>query len=163
FTPTLFIGAALGGGLGKLFAGILPGHFVHPAGWALVGMAGMVAGATRAPLTAIFIVFELTNDPAFVIPLMIVSVVAFATSRRFASYGLYDGWLAARGEHIAHGVDQALMDQLHVRDAMSTDVHAVSPGARVAELAEVAGRWRQNAIPVVDVDGSLVGIVGQHE
>jgi CIC family chloride channel protein len=162
FTPTLFIGAALGGGVGRLVNEVLPGSLVHPHAWALVGMAGLMAGATRAPLTAIFMVFEMTDDYSYVVPLMIVSVVAYATARRFSPHGLYDGWLVAQGEHLAHGADRALMERLHVRDAVDTRVESVPPGATLAQLAAVVARTRQSVIPVVDEGGALAGIVTHH-
>ena len=162
FTPTLFIGAALGGGLGALAASLVPGHVVHPHAWALVGMAGLVAGATRAPLTAIFIVFEMTNDSGYVVPLIIVAVVSLATARRLAPYGLYDGWLAARGEHIAHGVDQAVMLSVQVDAAMERDVPAVHADATLDELLAAASATPHAVLPVVDECGALVGLVSHH-
>src|ERR1700744_4507391 len=101
-------------------------------------MGGLVAGATRAPLTAIFIVFEMTDDYTYVVPLMIVGVIAFATARRFAPHGLYDGWLAARGEHVAHGVDQSIMDHTHVADAVDSEVESVPENASIDELVAAA-------------------------
>ena len=163
FTPALFIGAALGGGLGRLLETLVPGHLIHPAAWALVGMAGLVSGATRAPLTAIFIVYELTNDASFVAPLMIVSVVAYVTARRFSVHGLYDGWLAARGEHLAHGVDTAVMDQLQVRDAIDRGAPRVAPAMGVAAVAEMMGECRAAALAVVADDGALIGMVVSHD
>lgn len=162
FTPTLFIGAALGGGLGVLGAQLMPGGVVIPAAWALVGMGGMVAAATRAPLTAIFMVFEITDDYRYVVPLMIVTVVAYVTSKRFASYGLYDGWLARRGERIQQGVDRAVMDSLAVRDACEQEVRSIPPSTTLTELAAAAGRTRHGVIPVVESDGRLIGLVSHH-
>jgi CIC family chloride channel protein len=163
FTPALFIGASLGGGIGALASEVLPGHVVHPASWALVGMAGLVSGATRAPLTAIFMVYELTNDPAYVVPLMIVSVVSFTTAKRFARYGLYDGWLAARGQHIAHGVDQAVMEHIQVRDALDTTIPTAGPATSLAELSRLMGATRASAVAILDEDDVLLGIIGQHD
>ncbi|HEX3867154.1 MAG TPA: chloride channel protein [Gemmatimonadaceae bacterium] len=163
FTPALFIGASLGGGVGSLVARIFPGHVVQPASWALVGMAGLVSGATRAPLTAIFIVFELTNDSGYVVPLMIVSVVAFVTAKRFAPYGLYDGWLAARGEHLAHGVDQSVMEQILVRDAVDSGAPRARPDTSVEALACIMNDARAGAVAIVDADDALVGIVWHQE
>jgi chloride channel protein, CIC family len=162
FTPTLVIGAALGGGLGALGEQVVPGHIVHAGAWALVGMAGMVAGATRAPLTAIFIVFEMTDDYSFVVPIMIVAVVAYTTAKRFAPHGLYDGWLAAKGEHIAHGVDQSVMDSLHVRDALDDDVLPVGPDATIDRLVSAAAATRHGVIAVVEENGALVGVISHH-
>ena len=87
FTPTLFVGAAFGGGIGVLAHQLLPNFGLHPEAWALVGMAGLIAGTLHAPITAIFMVFEMTDDYNLVPPLMIVSVIALATARRFAKHG----------------------------------------------------------------------------
>ena len=161
FTPTLFIGAALGGGLGVLGRMVAPG-LVDPRAWAFVGMAGMVAGATRAPLTAIFMVFEMTDDYTYVVPLMIVAVIAYTTARRYSAHGLYDGWLAARGEHLAHGVDQSLMDHTRVSDAIDRHVPTIDAGASIDELVEAAHSSRHGVLPVVDPDGTLVGLISHH-
>jgi len=163
FTPALFIGASLGGGVGVGLARLLPGHVVHPAAWALVGMAGLVSGATRAPLTAIFIVYEMTNDSSYVIPLMIVSVVSYVTARHFSPQGLYDGWLAERGEHLAHGVDTAVMEHLHVHDVMERDAATVSPAMPLVEVARLMGVHRAASLAVVDEEGSVLGVVTAHE
>lgn len=162
FTPTLFIGAALGGGLGVLAQLALPGHVVHAHAWALVGMAGLVAGATRAPLTAIFMVFEMTDDPAYIGPLIIVAVVSLLTARRLTPYGLYDGWLAARSEHLAHGVDQAVMDRLHVGAAATRDVATVRADAPLATILVAAGGTALNVLVVVDEHEQLVGLASHH-
>jgi CIC family chloride channel protein len=162
FTPTLFIGAALGGGLGVLGAKIVPGNLIHPHAWAFVGMAGLVAGATRAPLTAIFIVFEMTDDYTYVVPLMIVAVIAYATARRYSKHGLYDGWLAERGEHLAHGVDQSVMDHTHVRDALDREVSTVPADASIDDLVYAAAATRHGVLPVIDDEGQLVGLVSHH-
>jgi len=163
FTPALFIGASLGGGVGALGAQVIPGHVVHPASWALVGMAGLVSGATRAPLTAMFMVYELTNDSAYIVPLMIVSVVAFITAKRFARYGLYDGWLAARGQHVAHGVDESIMEGIHVRDVADTTLPRISPATGLAEVARLMSESRATTLPVVDEVDSFLGLIGQHQ
>jgi CIC family chloride channel protein len=161
FTPSLFIGAALGGGFGRLLAGIIPGHFIHAEAWALVGMGGVVAGATRAPLTAIFMVYELTNDSNYVVPLMIVAVISLLVAKRCSPYGLYDGWLIERGEQVSHGIDEALMHRLHVMDAMDPNGARVGPGESVAALALAASRTPQDAVAVVEEDGTLVGLVSR--
>ena len=159
FTPTLFIGAALGGGMGRLATDLLPRFGLHPVAWGLVGMAGLVAGANRAPLTAIFMVFEMTNDYGLVPPLMLVSVIAYATARRFAPYGLYDGWLERRGEHLAHGADRALMDRIQAHEALDRHPVTLPPGATLADVIAAAGRTRLPTLPVVDEDGLLFGVI----
>lgn len=159
FTPTLFIGAALGGALGRLAHLALPHFGLHAEAWALVGMAGLVAGANRAPITAIFMVFEMTNDYQLVPPLMIVSVIAFAVARRYAPYGLYDGWLERRGEHLAHGADRALMHRIVAADALEANPVIIRPADTLADVIAAAGRTRHPTLPVVDLDGTLLGVI----
>ncbi|HEY2898281.1 MAG TPA: chloride channel protein [Gemmatimonadaceae bacterium] len=159
FTPTLFVGAAFGGGIGVLANQLLPHFGLHPQAWALVGMAGLIAGTVHAPITAIFMVFEMTDDYNLVPPLMIVSVIALATARRFAKHGLYDGWLARRGEHLAHGADRAIMHRLLVRDVMSSAAVRVAPSATLAEVVAASSESRLTTIPVVDDDGVLHGVI----
>jgi CIC family chloride channel protein len=159
FTPTLFVGAAFGGGVGVLAHQLLPHFGLHPEAWALVGMAGLIAGTLHAPITAIFMVFEMTDDYNIVPPLMIVSVIALTTARRFAKHGLYDGWLARRGEHLAHGTDRAIMHRLLVRDVMNASPVRVVPGATLAEVVAASSESRLTTIPVVDGDGLLHGVI----
>jgi CIC family chloride channel protein len=159
FTPTLFVGAAFGGGIGVLASELLPHFGLHPEAWALVGMAGLIAGTLHAPITAIFMVFEMTDDYNLVPPLMIVSVIALATARAFAKHGLYDGWLARRGEQLAHGADRAIMHRLLVRDVMNSSPVSVAPGATLAEVVAATSASRLTTLPVVDVDGLLYGVI----
>ncbi|HSC32339.1 MAG TPA: chloride channel protein [Gemmatimonadaceae bacterium] len=159
FTPTLFIGAALGGAMGRIGYLSFPNFGLHPQAWALVGMAGLVAGANRAPITAIFMVFEMTNDYQLVPPLMLVSVIAFAVARKAAPYGLYDGWLERRGEHLAHGADRALMDRIRTAEALDTHPIVVRPSDTLADVIAAAGRTRYPTLPVVDVDDVLLGVI----
>jgi chloride channel protein, CIC family len=159
FTPTLFVGAAFGGGIGVLAQQLLPHFGLHPEAWALVGMAGLIAGTLNAPITAIFMVFEMTDDYNLVPPLMIVSVIALATARAFANHGLYDGWLARRGEHLAHGADRAIMHRLVVRDVMNVTPVSVRPSATLAEVVAASSESRLTTLPVVDGDGLLQGVI----
>jgi len=145
--------------MGRLATDLLPRFGLHPVAWGLVGMAGLVAGANRAPLTAIFMVFEMTNDYGLVPPLMLVSVIAYATARRFAPYGLYDGWLERRGEHLAHGADRALMDRIQAHEALDRHPVTLPPGATLADVIAAAGRTRLPTLPVVDEDGLLFGVI----
>jgi CIC family chloride channel protein len=162
FTPTLFIGAALGGGVGRVMTALMPDLPLHPQRWAMVGMAGLVAGAARAPLTAMFMVFELTDDYTMVPALMLVTVLSLYVSRRFVPYGLYDGWLARRGEHLAHGADRRLLERMRAADAMARDAPTVDVSATLAMIASTASRARHSAIPVLE-DGRLAGLIAYED
>jgi CIC family chloride channel protein len=162
FTPTLFIGAALGGGMGRVMTSLVPAVPLHPERWAMVGMAGLVAGAARAPLTAMFMVFELTDDYTIVPPLMLVTVLALYVSRRLVPHGLYDGWLERRGEHLAHGADRRLLERLRAADAMVSDAATVDVSASLATIALTASQVRHSAIPVLE-DGRLAGLISYED
>lgn len=162
FTPTLFIGAALGGGMGRVLASVIPSITIHPERWAMVGMAGLVAGAARAPLTAMFMVFELTDDYTIVPPLMLVTVLALYVSRRFAPHGLYDGWLERRGEHIAHGADRRLLERMRTADTMVHDAPTVDVSDSLATITSAVARARQSSIPVLE-DGRLAGLIAYED
>lgn len=159
FTPTLFIGAALGGAAGRVAHLLLPSFGLHPEAWGLVGMAGLVAGANRAPITAIFMVFEMTDDYGIVPPLMLVAVIALYVAKKFAPYGLYDGWLERRGEHLAHGADRALMHRIEAREAYEPHPVTVGPESSMADVVAAAGRTRHPSLPVVDEDEMLMGVI----
>jgi CIC family chloride channel protein len=91
-----------------------------------------------------------------------VSVLALVTAKKLAPYGLYDGWLAARGEHLAHGVDQAVMDHIPLAAALDRDVPFVAAAAHLDVLVEAAARSRHAAVPVVDDERGVVGLVTHH-
>ena len=82
---------------------------------------------------------------------------------RLAAFGLYVCWLAARGVHLAHGVDHSVMDHIRVRDVVDTDVPRAAPAMRVDDLARLMRDARLGTVAVVDDDGALVGAIGHHE
>ena len=159
FTPTLFIGAALGGGLGALMRDLLPQADIHPEAWGIVGMAGLVSGATRTPITAILIIFEMTDDYTLILPLMIVSVLSYSIARGLSRDGLNEGWLTRRGEQIVHGADRAIMDRILVHEVFSANAVTVPPDARLPDIIAAAGRTSTTALPVIDDGGGLLGVI----
>jgi CIC family chloride channel protein len=128
----------------------------------MVGMAGLVAGAARAPLTAMFMVFELTDDYTIVPALMLVTVLSLYVSRRFVPYGLYDGWLERRGEHLAHGADRRVLERMCAADVMAHDAPTVDVSAPLAMIASTASRARHSAIPVLE-EGRLAGLIAYED
>jgi CIC family chloride channel protein len=101
FTPSLFIGAATGGSVGVLLMHLFPASGLHPEPYALVGMGALIAGAINAPITGILLVFEMTNDYAIVLPLMLTVVIAQLVARRLEPDSLYSGWLRRHRESLA--------------------------------------------------------------
>ena len=159
FTPTLFIGASLGGGLGALMRDLLPRADIHPEAWGIVGMAGLVSGATRTPITAILIIFEMTDDYTLILPLMMVSVLSYSIARALSRDGLNEGWLTRRGENIVQGADRAIMDRIPVAEAFSTRAVTVPPDARLSDVIDAASQTSTTTLPVVEAEGGLLGVI----
>lgn len=160
FTPSLYVGAATGGAFGSLLSTAFPSLGLHPEAYALVGMGAMVAGATGAPITGILIVFEMTNDYAIMLPLMMATVIGFMVARRLSPDSLYSGWLRRRGEHIKHGADWATLTSLQVADAYDRNPRLIREDAGLDEaLAHLHGAGDQSLFPVVDAAGTLVGAI----
>jgi chloride channel protein, CIC family len=159
FTPSLYIGAATGGAFGVALAGALPSMGLHPEAYALVGMGALVAGATDAPITGILLVFEMTNDYAIVIPLMLTVVISHTIARRLSPDSLYSGWLRRRGESIKQGADRDVLAGLHVSDVYEHAPEVIDEAAPVDELLSHLGHTRQMYFPVVDESHALVGVI----
>ncbi len=159
FTPALVIGATLGGGLAASALWLVPGLGIEPEAFALVGMAGLAAGSMHAPLTAIMIVFEMTNDYALILPLMLCGAVAYITARRLHPESIYSQWLVRRGEVIHMGRDAAVMERLRVREFFNPDPHIISETASVQQILDALGRSAQVEFPVLDGDLRLVGMI----
>ena len=159
FTPALFIGATLAGGLATGAAQVIPGFTIAPEAFALVGMAGLVAGSTHAPLTAIMIVFEMTSDYALILPLMLCGAVAYITARRIYPESIYSEWLVRRGENIHLGRDAAMMERLRVRDSYNHDPQVIGEAATVPQILQAIGASPQIEFPVMDDELHLVGMI----
>jgi len=145
--------------VGVALRGLFPGLPITPEAYAIVGMGALVAGATGAPITGILLVFEMTNDYALVIPLMVAVVVTQVVARRLERDNLYSGWLRRRGEHLEHGADRDVLAGLHVRDVYQRDAVVVREDARVADLLDHLGHRDQTQFPVVDGDGAFTGVL----
>jgi CIC family chloride channel protein len=158
FAPTLF----MGGVAGFLISRVLNlFHFIHVSdrNFALVGMAGMMAGVMHAPLTAIFLIAEITGGYALFLPLIITATISYITIKYFEPHSLYASRLAQRGELITHHKDKAVLTLLEMEKVIETDFNAVSPEFTLGELVKVISKSRRNIFPVLNKDGMLVGIV----
>ena len=159
FTPSLYVGAATGGAFGVALAHLMPNATIRPEAYAIVGMGALVAASTHAPITGILLVFEMTNDYALVLPLMLATVISFLVARRLEPDSLYSGWLRRRGERIEHGADETTLSALRVRDAFDERARVMSEHENVGQLLEHLGRDDQMIFPVVDDEGRLCGII----
>ena len=158
FAPTLF----LGGINGYLVASILKkfAHIDLPDNrFVLVGMAGMMAGVMHAPLTAIFLIAEITGGYNLLIPLIITSTAAFITTRSFEKHSIYHVQLAKQGDLITHDKDKAVLMRMNWRKEIETDLLSVKPSDSLRRLVKVIATSKRNIFPVVDEFNILEGVV----
>jgi CIC family chloride channel protein len=158
FAPAIFCGAAVGGALGFLADEWITGVSVQPGAFALVGMAAVFASAARAPLTAIIIVFEITNDYELVLPLMLATGVAMYLSDRAQPESIYTLPLRRKGIVYSEPDDVDIMQTVRVGEIMTPDAHAVHPSMTLDELQQELNQERSHGFPVAD-EGRLIGIV----
>ena len=156
FTPSLFIGAAIGAGLGLVLNSYEIGH---PGAFALVGMAAFVASTTRATLTAIVLLFEMTSTYEIILPLMLSCVVADAVCYVLSEHSFYTSKLAKRGISIDLGAGQDLMRMISVEEAMSKDVLTIKPESPLELALQIIEDTGHMALPVVDDNEELYGII----
>lgn len=159
FAPSLFIGAMIGGLFGTLVHILFPHSAAGPGAYALVGMGGFLAAATHAPMTAIFLIFEMTNEYSAILPIMTTAVIGYSVSRHFQPESLETFDLARRGIRLEEGREVDVLRGLRVADAMSSDVETIPEGMRLGQILDVVTSSRHASFPVVDAGGRLTGIL----
>ncbi|HEX6006463.1 MAG TPA: chloride channel protein [Burkholderiales bacterium] len=159
FTPSLYIGAATGGAFGAAVNQFVPNLTVAPAAYALVGMGAVVAAATDARITAILIVFEMTNDYAIVPALMLVVAIASVVARKLEPYSLYSGHLHRLGEVLHRPPRRDVFASVRVADVLDP-IEPIAASATVDVLIERFATDGVTELPVINEEGRLLGIVG---
>jgi len=164
FAPALFIGAMLGSAFGLTVNGLLPAGITAPAGaYALVGMAALFAGAAHAPITAILILFEMTDDYKIILPLMLASVVSYLIAAKLSPDSIYTIKLRRKGGYLPPRTEVSVLDRILVVDVMTADYQTVQPELPVSELSTVLHKDLVRSCPVIDAEDQLVGIVTEFD
>lgn len=158
FAPSLVIGAAFGAAAGETIGLVIPGMSGQAGTFALVGMAAVFAGATRAPITAGIILFELTGEYTIILPLLLAVIVATGVSRLLSRDTIYTRKLSRRGVDLATPAHPGLRD-VTVAAVMSPARPTITADTNAREAVAWLADSRLRAAPVVDGDGSLVGIL----
>ncbi len=160
FAPSLFVGATVGHAFGQVMERLLPGTFgANPAAYAMAGMAAMMTGVIRAPITAVLLMFELTNDYRLILPLMLATVVCLLLVERLAPDGIYQLGLARKGVRLQGGREIYLMNTVKVREVMTTSAPTVTETTPAAQLDALFTQHNTRGLLVVDTAGKLAGIV----
>ena len=159
FAPSLFIGAMLGGLFGAAFVELAPDQVGPSGAYAVVGMAAVFAAAARAPITSLFIVFELTRDYSLILPLMTAVAIATAVAQIITRDTIYSIKLARRGVDVTEEPAAAVVADLTVAETMSTNVPLVTEDTDLQELTLAMSRSRGTVLAVTDEEGRFRGLV----
>ncbi len=157
FAPTLFMGVNVGLSY-AIFCNFL-GLDLPVSNFALAGMGGMIASVTQAPLTAIFLIAEITKGYALFMPLMITVTFSWITFRIFDKRSIYTFQLAKRGELFTHDQDKTVLSLMNVKELIETNFETVKPNATLGDLVKVIAHSQRNIFPVVDDDNNMLGVV----
>ena len=158
FGPTLFVGAIAGFIMASLTNLIAPGT-VPVANFVLVGMAGLMAGVMQAPMTAIFLIAEISGGYQLFLPLILTSAVSYGVMRIFEKYSIYTKRIAKTGELLTHDSDQAVLTLLRTSDLVEKDFTPVRIDATLGELVEAVAESRRNIFPVLDGRNRFQGFI----
>jgi chloride channel protein, CIC family len=156
--PSLFIGGVAGFLLSSVFNNLF-GLQIPESSFTLTGMAGLFASVLHAPLTAIFLIAEITSGYGLFIPLIVVSTIAYVTTRSFQAHSIYHQQLAANGELITHDKDKAVMILLDWNNEVEKDLLTVNPNGTLGDLVKQISKSNRNIFPVVDEYNILEGVV----
>ena len=161
FTPTLLLGACLGGITGNTVHWLFPAQAGLPGSFALVGMAAALAATTHAPVVSTVIVFEMSGDYAIVLPLFLATTLAVAVSRTLSGTSVYTRELARRGVMWEGSIEERLAREVRARDIARGEAIVVAPNAPFAEVRRAFGETRARSIFVADERG-LLGAIDLH-
>lgn len=161
FAPVLFMGSAMG----HCFA-LLLNHLglfkneLSVSNFTLVGMAGLMAGVLHAPLTAIFLIAELTHGYELFIPLMITAAISYMITTHFVPHSVYTTELAARGELLTHNKDHTVLSLMNISQLIETNFISLKPEMNLRQIIHVGVmRSSRNLFPVVDENNKFMGVI----
>jgi CIC family chloride channel protein len=160
FIPTMVMGSALGNVVAKVINNIGLGFEVSESNFTLIGMAGLIAGVLHAPLTAIFLIAEITGGYELFVPLMITSAISFLITKNTMDHSIYTRELARAGALITHDKDQTVLTLMQLEDVVEKDFKTVDLRMSLGEmLHQTVAKSTRNIFPVVNGEGVLMGIV----
>lgn len=158
FAPSLFVGSILGYTFSKLINASKLFN-LSEKNFTLIGMAGVIAGILHAPLTALFLIAEITGGYELIIPLMITAAISFLTSKYFNQHSLYTMQLAKRGELITHNKDKAVLTLMKLQTEVEKDFSCIYPDDNLKQLVKTVSHSKRNIFPVIDENGDFEGVV----
>jgi len=159
FAPCLYLGAVTGGFFGKVASMLLPQVNIAPGAYALVGMGAFLSAATHSPMTAIFLLFEITDSYEVIVPIMLTCVIGTAVARHFKKDSLETVELSRAGIDLEAGKERNIMKSLKVGDVMERDVETVPENMPLGQFARFIEQTHHTNFPLVNSRGELSGII----
>ncbi len=158
FAPSLFVGGLSGFFFARAInvSGLL---HVPETNFALAGMAGVMAGVMHAPLTAIFLIAEITGGYDFFIPLMVTATIGYMTNSRFEPHGVYSKRLAEKGDLTTHNKDKAILSRMKIDELIEKNFNIIGPNDYLGSLVREISKSERNVFPVVDRQNRFFGVV----
>ncbi len=160
FIPTMVMGSALGNVVAKVINNLGLGFDVSESNFTLIGMAGLIAGVIHAPLTAIFLIAEITGGYQLFVPLMITASISYLITKNALDYTIYTKELAKIGALLTHNKDQMVLGLMEMDDVIETNFKSVHPEMSLGQmLHESVSKSKRNIFPVLNEDQKLMGII----
>jgi CIC family chloride channel protein len=159
FAPAAVTGGLTGFALSRLFNQIGFVNPLHEGNFTLVGMAAVLGAVLQAPLTAIFLIAEMTNGYELIVPLMITTAISFTTIKIFSPHSIFTKQLAESGDLLTHNKDKTVLTLLNVKRVIDTDLLTISPHSTLGDLTKLISRSKRNIFPVMADDETYIGLI----
>jgi len=159
FAPGLYIGAMIGGAFGMAMDWLFPGMNIQPGSYALVGMGAFLAASTHAPMTSIFLLFEVTNNYQVIIPIMFASVIGVMVARALCPDSLDSMELSRKGIILHAGKEESLLSKILIEQVMIKDYETIPENMTFAEFMKIFPFSKSQYYPVMNSHGKMSGVV----
>lgn len=159
FGPSLFLGGMTGYFVAEAMSLLPIEYHLSSQNFTLVGMCGIMSGILGVPLTAIFLIAEVTSGYTLFVPLMLVSAISYSTFSYFEKYSLYSKQLIEKGDFIPYDKDRQVLNLIDLFKIIETDLLTIHPDAKLEDLVKLVRASKRNIFPVVDENKKLVGVV----
>ena len=160
FIPAMVMGSALGNVVAKIINNVGLGFYVSETNFTLVGMAGLIAGVLHAPLTAIFLIAEITGGYELFVPLMITVSMSFIITKNVLEHTIYTRELAEKGELLTHDKDKNVLTLMNLDSVIETNFVKLNPEMTLGDMLTFGvSKSKRNLFPVINETQEFIGIV----
>lgn len=159
FVPSLFIGAVTGGFFGWAAHMVFPASTAGSGAYALVAMSAMLSATLRAPMTAILIIFEITQSYTVILPLMMTAIIANLAAEKLEKESIFTWVLTKQGVRIKKGVEEKILESIRVRDVLFTGVTSFRENTPFRDILSGIQSAPHMHFPVLDGNNCLIGMI----